>query len=178
MAEGGWLGITMPQAFGGAGLGVSEAAVMMHEVARHGGAMTAASSVHINLFGPHPIVVFGTPEQKQRWLPPAADCRIGQKCRFGVTEPDAGLNTTAITTFAQRVPGGYRINGRKMWTSTAQVAQTIMLLTRTTRREDCARPTDGMTLFIPTSTAHGSMSGVLIKWVERRFDSNAVFIDD
>ena len=69
MAEAGWLGITMPEEYGGAGLGVTEAAIMMNEVASHGGGMTAASTVHINLFGPHPIVVKGTPEQKARWVP-------------------------------------------------------------------------------------------------------------
>ena len=91
MAEGGWLGLTMPEEYGGAGLGVTEAMLMMHEVASHGGGMAAASTVHINLFGPHPIVVFGTPEQKKRWVPPLVGGT--DQCCFGVTEPDAGLNT-------------------------------------------------------------------------------------
>src|SRR5262245_58863827 len=145
MADAGWLGITMPEEFGGAGLGVTEAAVMIHELAGHGGGMTAASSVHINLFGPHPMVVHGTPEQKARWVPRLI---AGEdKVSFGVTEPDAGLNTTHIKTFAQKVPGGYQVNGQKVWTSTAQVASKILLLTRTTRIEDCKRPIDGITLF-------------------------------
>ena len=121
-----------------AGLGVTEAALMMHTVARHGGAMAAASSLHINMFGPHPIVVHGTPEQKARWIPPLV-AGTDQAC-FGFTEPNAGLDTTSITTFARRVPGGYRVNGRKIWTSTAQVANKVMLLTRTTRREDAGAP--------------------------------------
>lgn len=136
MAQAGWLGITMPAAYGGAGLGVMEAVVMMHEVASHGGGMTAASCVHINLFGPHPIVVFGSEAQKSRWLPRLVQ---GQdQCCFGFTEPDAGLNTTAITTFAQKVDGGYVVNGQKVWTSTAQVANKIMLLVscNLTQRED------------------------------------------
>jgi len=134
MAEAGWLGITMPTEYGGAGLGVAEASIMMHEVASHGGGMAAASTVHINLFGPHPIVVFGTPEQKARWIPRLV---AGEdQCAFGFTEPDAGLNTTAIKTFAQKVPGGYVVHGQKVWTSTAQVASKIMLLTRTTKLED------------------------------------------
>jgi acyl-CoA dehydrogenase len=109
MAEAGWLGITMPPEYGGAGLGVTEAAIMMHEVASHGGGMASASTVHINLFGPHPIVVFGTPEQRQHWLPRLV---AGEdQCAFGFTEPDAGLNTTAIKTFAQKVPGGYIVHG-------------------------------------------------------------------
>ena len=101
MADAGWLGITMPEEYGGAGLGVTEAAIMMHEVASHGGGMAAASAVHINLFGPHPIVVKGTPEQKARWVPRLV---AGEdQCCFGFTEPDAGLNTTRIKTFAQKV---------------------------------------------------------------------------
>ena len=106
MADGGWLGITMPEEYGGAGLGVTEAAIMMHEVASHGGAMAAASTVHINLFGPHPIVVKGTHEQKARWVPRLVS---GQdQCAFGFTEPDAGLNTTRIKTFAEKVEGRIR----------------------------------------------------------------------
>ena len=145
MADAGWLGITMPEAYGGAGLGVTEAAIMMHEVASHGGGMTSASAVHINLFGPHPIVVKGTDDQKRRWVPRLVSGE--DKCCFGFTEPDAGLNTTRIKTFAEKVPGGYRVHGQKVWTSTAQVANKIMLLTRTTKFEDCKRPTDGITIF-------------------------------
>lgn len=112
MAEAGWLGITMPPEYGGAGLGVTEAVIMLHEVASHGGGMAAASTVHINLFGPHPIVVFGTPEQKARWIPRLVQ---GQdQVAFGFTEPDAGLNTTAIKTFAQKVDGGYLVHGQKV----------------------------------------------------------------
>src|ERR1700754_3985617 len=120
MAEGGWLGITMPQEFGGAGLGVTEAAIMMHTVASSGGGFAAASTLHINLFGPHAIVVHGTQEQKQRWLVPLV--KGDEQTCFGVTEADAGLDTTSIKTFARRVEGGYRVNGGKIWTSTAQVA--------------------------------------------------------
>ena len=145
MADGGWLGITMPEEFGGAGLGAIEAALMMHTVANSSGAMSAASAVHINIFGPHPIVVFGTEEQKQRWLPDLIQGKA-QAC-FGVTEPDAGLNTTSIKTRAVRSGNGYQVDGRKIWTSTAREASRIMLLTRTTPKEECQRPTDGMTLF-------------------------------
>ena len=117
MAAGGWLGITMPEAYGGSALGVTEAALMMHAVSKSGGGQAASSSVHINLFGPHPIVVMGTDEQKQRMLPPII--RGEHKVAFGVTEPNAGSDTTSIETFAEKVEGGYRVNGRKMWTSTA-----------------------------------------------------------
>src|SRR5258707_916240 len=152
MAQGGWLGLTMPEEFGGAGLGVTEAMIMMHEVASHGGGMAAASTVHINLFGPHPIVVFGSQAQKQRWIPPLIAGT--DQCCFGVTEPDAGLNTTAIKTFAQKAPGGYQVRGQKEWTSTAQVANKIMLLARTTRLEDCKRLTDGMPPFYTDINRH------------------------
>jgi acyl-CoA dehydrogenase len=176
MAEAGWLGITMPPEFGGAGLGVTEAALMMHEVSRHGGGMAAASSVHINLFGPHPIVVFGTPEQKARWIP-----RLVQgldQVAFGFTEPDAGLETTAIKTFAHRVDGGYRVRGQKVWTSTAQVASKIMLLTRTTKLEDCVRPTDGISIFYTDLDRSRIDVRRIPKMGRKAVDSNALFIDD
>jgi acyl-CoA dehydrogenase len=175
MAEGGWLGVTMPQEHGGAGLGVTAAAVMMHEVASHGGGMAAASAVHINLFGPHPIVVRGTPEQKARWVPRLI-AGEDQVC-FGVTEPDAGLDTTRISTFAEKVAGGYVVRGQKVWTSTAQVAGKIMLLARTTRIEDCVRPTDGMTLFYTDLDRTKVEVRRIDKMGRHAVDSNAVFID-
>ena len=176
MAEAGWLGITMPEEYGGAGLGVTEAALMMHEVVSNGGGIAAASTVHINLFGPHPIVVFGTDDQKRRWVPRLV---AGQdKCCFGVTEPDAGLNTTHIKTFAKKVDGGYLVNGQKVWTSTGQVASKIMLLARTTRFEDCKRPTDGISVFY-TDVDRSKMEIKRIPKMGRKaVDSNAVFIDN
>lgn len=176
MADGGWLGITMPEEQGGAGLGVTEACVMMHEVASHGGGMAAASAVHINLFGPHPIVVKGTDEQKNRWVPRLIS---GQdQCCFGFTEPDAGLNTTRIKTFAEKVKGGYRVNGQKVWTSTAQVANKIMLLTRTTKFEDCEKPTDGITIFYTDLNRDHIDVHKIPKMGRKCVDSNAIFIDD
>ncbi|HSW16946.1 MAG TPA: acyl-CoA dehydrogenase family protein [Ramlibacter sp.] len=175
MADAGWLGITMPAEYGGSGLGVTEAAIMMHEVASHGGGMAAASTVHINLFGPHPIVVFGTPEQRKRWVPRlvAGD----DQCAFGVTEPDAGLNTTAIKTFATKVDGGYLVHGQKVWTSTAQVANKIMLLTRTTKLEDCKRPTEGITIFYTNLDRSKIEVRRIDKMGRKAVDSNAIFID-
>ena len=175
MADAGWLGITMPTDYGGAGLGVTEAVLMLHEVASHGGGMAAASTVHINLFGPHPIVVFGNAEQKARWLPRLVQ---GQdQCAFGFTEPDAGLNTTAIKTFAEKVLGGYVVHGQKVWTSTAQVASKIMLLTRTTKLEDCARPTDGITIFYTDLDRSKIDVHRIPKMGRKAVDSNAIFID-
>lgn len=176
MAEAGWLGITMPEEYGGSGLGVTEAAIMMHEVANNGGGMAAASSVHINLFGPHPIVVFGNHEQKSEWIPRLV---AGQdKVAFGVTEPDAGLDTTRIKTFAEKVPGGYKVRGQKVWTSTAQVASKIMLLTRTTRYEDCKRPTDGITIFYTDLDRRHIEVQRIPKMGRKAVDSNAIFIED
>ncbi|WP_288048808.1 acyl-CoA dehydrogenase family protein [Acidiphilium sp.] len=175
MAEAGWLGITMPEEYGGTGLGVTEAAIMMHEVASHGGGMAAASTVHINLFGPHPIVVKGTPEQKARWVPRLIS---GQdQVAFGFTEPDAGLNTTRIKTFAEKVPGGYVVRGQKVWTSTAQVANKIMLLTRTIKYEDCKRPTDGITIFYADLDRSKIDVQRIPKMGRKAVDSNAIFID-
>ena len=176
MADAGWLGITMPEKYGGSGLGVSEAAIMMHEVSSHGGAMAAASAVHINLFGPHPIVVHGTPEQKAAWIPGLIAGT--DQCCFGFTEPDAGLNTTRIKTFAEKVPGGYRVRGQKVWTSTAQVANKIMLLTRTTKLEDCKRPTDGITIFYTDLDRAKIDVQRIPKMGRKAVDSNAIFIDD
>lgn len=175
MADAGWLGITMPVEYGGAGLGVTEACIMMHEVASHGGGMAATSTVHINLFGPHPIVVFGTDEQRRRWLPRLIEGK--DQCCFGFTEPDAGLNTTAIKTFAEKVPGGYIVNGQKVWTSTAQVANKIMLLTRTTKLEDCKRPTDGISIFYTDLDRSKIAVHKIPKMGRKAVDSNAIFID-
>ncbi len=175
MADGGWLGITMPEEYGGAGLGVTEAAIMMHEVASHGGAMAAASTVHINLFGPHPIVVKGTHEQKARWVPRLVS---GQdQCAFGFTEPDAGLNTTRIKTFAEKAKGGYVVRGQKVWTSTAQVANKIMLLTRTTKYEDCKRPTEGITIFYTDLDRAKIDVRRIPKMGRKAVNSNSIFID-
>ncbi len=175
MAQGGFLGITMPEEFGGAGLGVTEAALMMREVARHGGGFQSASAIHINLFGPHPIVVFGTDEQKQRFLPPLIEGK--HRTAFGVTEPDAGLNTTQIKTRAERTKNGYVVHGQKVWTTTAQVAEKIMLLTRTTPYEDCDKPTQGMTLFYTDLDRTKIEVREIEKMGRKAVDSNALFID-
>ena len=176
MDDGGWLGITMPERLGGSGLGVTEAAVMMHAVTSSGGGYSAASAIHINMFGPHAIVVHGTPEQQDRWLRPLIAGE--QKACFGVTEPDAGLDTTSLKTFATRLNDGYRVKGRKMWTSTGQVADKILLLTRTTPKKDCKRPTDGMTLFYTDLDRTKVEVRRIHKMGRNAVDSNAVFIDD
>ena len=176
MAEGGWLGITMPEELGGSGLGVTEAAVMMNTVAKSGGGAAAMSTLQINLFAPHPIVVLGTPEQKQRMLVPLISG--SEKTCFGVTEANAGLNTTSITTFAESAQGGYLVNGSKLWTSTAQEADNILLLTRTTPLAECAKPTDGMTIFFTKLNREKIEVQRIPKMGRAAVDSNAIFIED
>lgn len=175
MAEGGWLGIAMPEEFGGAGLGVTEAALAMHVVARSSGAMSAASAIHMNIFGPLPIVVFGTEEQKRRWLPDLIQGKV--KSCFGVTEPDAGLDTTSIKTRADRSGNCYLVQGKKIWTSAAQEADKIMLLTRTTPKEESKRPTDGLTLFFADLDRNYCDVREIPKMGRAAVDSNEVFID-
>ena len=176
IADAGFLGICMPQELGGAGLGVVEAAIMMHEVGKGGGGYAAASSIHLNIFGPHAIVLHGTAEQKQRMLPPLI--AGAQKACFGVTEPNAGLDTTSIETFARRTNDGYIVKGRKIWTTTAQEADKILLLTRTAKKEDGKKPTDGMTLFYTTLDRSKVEVRRIPKMGRAAVDSNTVFIDD
>jgi acyl-CoA dehydrogenase len=176
LADAGYLGITMPEELGGAGLGVTEAAIMMNRICQGAGGYSAASTIHLNLFGPHAVVVFGTPEQKERMLKPLLAGT--DKACFGVTEPDAGLDTTSIKTFATKVPGGYRITGRKIWTSSGQVANKIVILARTTPKDQCKKPTDGMSFFY-TDLDHSRIEVRRIPKMGRNaVDSNATFIDD
>jgi acyl-CoA dehydrogenase len=176
MAEGGWLGIAMPERYGGAGLGISDAAVLMHTVAKSPGAMSAASAIHINIFGPNPIVVFGTEEQRQRWLPPLIRGEV-RTC-FGVTEPTAGLDTSRIQTRAVRDGDTYYISGQKIWTSTAQEADKVLLLARTTPRDEAARPMDGISLFYADLDRSHATIREIHKMGRHAVDSNEVFYDE
>ncbi len=174
-AEAGWLGIAMPQEYGGAGLGMTEAAIMMQTVANSAGVFAACSTLHINIFGPHAIVVHGSPEQKARWLPPLIKGEV--RACFGVTEPDAGLDTTRITTRADREGNGYVVHGRKVWTSSAQHAQKIVLLARTTPLERCARPTEGLSLFYTDLDRRYVQVHEIHKMGRAAVDSNSTFYD-
>ena len=175
MAHGGWLGIAMPIEYGGSALGVTEAALMMHAVTHEGGGMSAASAVHINIFGPQPIVVFGNEEQQQEFLPPLIHGQ--EKCCFGVTEPDAGLDTGAISTFAEKTSDGYIVNGQKIWTSTAQHAKKILLLARTTPKDQCKRGSDGLSLFYTDLDRAYVEVQQIEKMGRSAVDSNMTFID-
>ena len=176
MADGGWLGIAMPEEYGGSGLGVIEAALMMQTIAESGAGFSGASAVHINIFGPHPLVVHGTDEQKQKHLP-ALIAGKDRSC-FGVTEPNAGLDTSRIETKAVRKGDYYIVNGRKMWTSTAQTANKILLLARTTPREEGKKPTDGMTMFYTDFNREYCEAQVIEKMGRKAVDSNATFYDN
>ncbi|HEY8014932.1 MAG TPA: acyl-CoA dehydrogenase family protein [Dongiaceae bacterium] len=175
-AAGGWIGTAMPEEYGGAGLGVTEAALAMQAVAESGAGMSGASAVHISIFAPRVIVKHGSEAQRRRFLPPLIDGR--DICAFGVTEPDAGLDTTRITTMARRRGAGYVISGRKVWTSLAQVATRILLLARTTPLADCAKPTDGMSLFYAEFDRTRIEAREIEKMGRAAVDSNQVFIDD
>jgi len=174
LADAGWLGIAMPQAVGGAGLGISEAALMMQTIAASGAGLSGASAVHMNIFGLHPAVVFGSEEQKQRWLPPLIAGR--EKACFGVTEPDAGLNTLGLQTRAVRDGDCYVIHGQKIFISTAQVAHKILLLARTTAREDC-RGSEGLSLFYTDLDRQYIEVREIDKMGRKCVDTNQLFID-
>jgi acyl-CoA dehydrogenase len=176
LAKDGWLGIAMPQEYGGAGLGITEAALMMQTITESGAAMSGASAVHMNIFSLNPVVVFGKPEQKQRWLPPLIAGR--DKACFGVTEPDVGLDTTNLKTQAVRQGDHYVVNGRKIWTSTAQVANKILLLARTSPRGRAAKPTEGLTLFYTDLDRSRVEVREIEKMGRKAVDSNLLFIDD
>lgn len=174
LADAGWLGIAMPQEYGGAGLGITEAALMMRTISGTGAGLSGASAVHMNIFGLHPVVVFGSDEQKQRWLPPL----IAGKDRacFGVTEPNAGLNTLKLSTKAVKQGDHYVVSGQKIWISTAQVANKILLLARTTPIED-AKGTEGLSLFYTDLDRSCIDVREIEKMGRKCVDSNEVFID-
>ncbi|MBV8625058.1 MAG: acyl-CoA/acyl-ACP dehydrogenase [Herbaspirillum sp.] len=175
LAQAGWLGIAMPQQYGGAGLGITEAALMMQTIAATGAGLSGASAVHMNIFGLHPVVVFGSDAQKQRWLPPLI---AGQdKACFAVTEPNTGLNTLKLKTRAVRQGEHYHVSGQKVWISTAQVANKILLLARTTPVED-ARGTQGLSLFYTDLDRARIDVREIEKMGRKCVDSNELFIDD
>ena len=174
LADAGWLGIAMPTEYGGSGLGITEAALMMRTISESGAGLSGASAVHMNIFGLHPVVVFGTDEQKKRWLPPL----IAGKDRacFGVTEPNAGLNTLKLSTKAVKQGDHYVVCGQKIWISTAQVANKILLLARTTPVEE-AKGTEGLSLFYTDLDRSCIDVREIEKMGRKCVDSNEVFID-
>jgi acyl-CoA dehydrogenase len=146
LAEGGWVGVAIPEEFGGGGRGITEASVLLEEVAASGAAMNGCSALHLSIFGMNPVVKHGSAEMRARYLPRVA--RGDMHVAFGVTEPDAGSDTTAIRTFARRTDGGYLVRGRKVWTTKATLCEKVLLLVRTQPLEESARRTDGLTLLL------------------------------
>jgi acyl-CoA dehydrogenase len=175
-ADGGWLGITTPEEYGGSGFGITEASILLEEVAASGAGMNGASSMHLSIFGMHPVIVHGSEAMKQETLPRivTGDLHV---C-FGVTEPGAGLDTTKITTFAKRDGSDYVISGRKVWISKAMESEKILLLTRTSKFEDVSKKTDGLTLFLTDlDRAHVDIRPIR-KMGRNAVTSNELFIDD
>jgi acyl-CoA dehydrogenase len=175
IADGGWLGIAMPEEFGGAGLGVTEAAIMMQAVGNSAGVFAACSTIHINIFGLHAIVKHGSDAQRNEWLPKVISGEL--RACFGVTEPDAGLDTSRIKTRAVRKGDHYVIDGQKIWTSTAQQADKVVLLARTTPIEECAKPTDGLTLFFADMDPSAVTVTEIPKMGRHAVNSNQTFYD-
>jgi acyl-CoA dehydrogenase len=145
-ADAGWVGIAIPEEYGGGGAGITEASILLEEIAASGAALNGCSPIHLSVFGMNPVVKHGSEVLKRRYLPRVASGEL--HVSFGVTEPDAGTDTTNISTRATKVDGGYVIRGRKIWNTKAHIAEKCLLLARTTPLAEVARRTDGMTLFL------------------------------
>ena len=176
MAENGWLGIAMPESVGGSGLGITEAAIMMQAVAEAGGGMTAASAIHGPVFGLEPVHLFGTAEQQQRMIPPILSGE--ERMCFAVTEPNTGLDTTSLKTRAQKVDGGYLVNGEKIWITNAHVADRMLLIARTTPLEEVKKKTEGLTLFYTKLDRQHIEHRLIPKMGRHAVGSNMLFITD
>jgi len=176
MAEAGWLGIAMPESVGGAGLGITEAAIMMQAVAESGGGLAAASAIHGPVFGLEPVVRFGTEDQAQRMVPPILSGE--ERMCFAVTEPNTGLDTTSLKTRAKKVDGGYLLNGEKIWITNAHVADKMLIIARTTALEDVKKKTEGLTLFYTKLDRNHVEHQLIPKMGRHAVGSNMLFITD
>jgi len=176
VADAGWLGICIPEQYGGSGLGITDAAIMMRTISESGAGMSGASAVHMNVFGLNPVVVFGTEEQCRRMLPPIVSG--AERACFAVTEPNTGLNTTQLKTRAVRQGDKYVVNGQKVWISTAQVAEKILLLARTTPLEDVKTPTRGLSLFYTDFDRTRIAVHEIEKMGRKAVDSNELFFEN
>ncbi|MCL4131995.1 UNVERIFIED_CONTAM: hypothetical protein GTU68_005195 [Idotea baltica] len=175
MADGGWLGIAFPEEFGGSGLGLTEAALMMQTVTRSGAGFSGASAIHLNIFGPKPLEKFGTEEQKQENLPKIISGE--ERMCFAVTEPNSGLDTSSLETKAERTNTGYTINGRKIWTTGAQRADKILIIARTTPKDQCAKPYLGLSLFYTDMNRDRIEAQPIPKMGRKAVECNTLFID-
>lgn len=176
MARGGWMGIAFPEEYGGAGLGLTEAAIMMQTVTRTGAGFSGASAIHLNIFGPKPLEKFGTHEQKQENLPKIISGE--EKMCFAVTEPNSGLDTSSLETRAERTNNGYTINGRKIWTTGAQRADKILIIARTTPKDQCSKPHLGLSLFYTDFNRGRIEANPIPKMGRKAVECNTLFIDN
>jgi acyl-CoA dehydrogenase len=176
LADAGWLGICIPESYGGSGLGILEAAIMMRTISESGAGMSGASAIHMNVFGLNPVVVFGTEEQRRRMLPKIVSG--AERSCFAVTEPNTGLNTTQLKTRAVRSGDRYVVNGQKVWISTAQVAEKILLLARTTPLQEVRSPTHGLSLFYTDFDRRRVAVHEIEKMGRKAVDSNELFFEN
>lgn len=176
IAEAGWLGICMPPEYGGAGLGIQEAALLVQAISESGAGLSGVSAIHMNIFGLNPVVKFGTDAQKQRMLPPLIAGK--EKACFAVTEPNTGLNTTQLKTFARKEGDTYYVTGRKVWITTAQVTEKMLLLARTTPLDQVKKPTDGLSLFYTDLDRRYVDVREIEKLGRKAVDSNELFIEN
>ncbi len=176
MAEGGWLGTVLPAELGGAGLGLTEAAIMMQAVAQSGAGFSGASAMHLNIFGPMPVAKYGSEALKKKAIPRLISGE--DKICIGITEPDSGLDTTSLTTRAVRTNSGYVISGRKVWTTMAQRANKMLIIARTTPREEVKKATEGLSLFYTDFDRSKISATVIPKMGRKAVESNSVFIDN
>ncbi|KAK5153045.1 hypothetical protein LTR04_006272, partial [Oleoguttula sp. CCFEE 6159] len=175
IAKDGWLGIMMPAEYGGSELGLSEATVMMQTISESGGGGTAASSIHMNIFGLAPVLKHGTEEQKKRFLVPMIE-GTDRAC-FAVTEPNTGLDTLKMQSTATRDGDSYILRGSKIWTSTAQRAEKILILVRTTPLEEVTKPSQGLSLFYtPLDKTQVSVTEIP-KMGRAAVDTNSLYFD-
>ncbi|KAL7813208.1 acyl-CoA dehydrogenase NM domain-like protein [Trichoderma aethiopicum] len=178
LARDGWLGIALPESLGGSGLGISEATMMMQTIAESGAGMAGAQAVHANVYATQPLAKFGTEEQLRETIPGIISGRW-RTC-FGVTEPNAGLDTLRLSTTARRKGDDeYVVSGQKIWTTCGQVASKMMLLARTTAYEEAERPSRGLSLFCIDldRTQPGLSMRKIRKMGGRAVDANEVFFD-
>ncbi|CAH0035486.1 unnamed protein product [Clonostachys rhizophaga] len=176
LARDGWLGICLPEEYGGSGLGISEAAVMLQTISESGAGINGASSVHMNIFGLEPVVKFGSKEQKQRWLVPLIEGK--ERACFGVTEPNSGLDTLRLQSSAKRDGDFYRLKGSKVFISTAQVAEKILILARTTPLDQVKNPSHGLSLFYTDLDRSAVTITEIPKMGRLAVDTNSLFFED
>jgi acyl-CoA dehydrogenase len=175
IADGGWVGVAIPEVYGGSGLGITEAALVMQAISESGAANSGFSAIGVGFFGVKPLVEFGTEEQCLEWLPRIV--RRDDVACFGVTEPTTGHDTTRLKTRAVRDGDHYVVHGEKVWISTAQVANKIMLIARTTPLEECAKPVDGLSLFYTDLDRDYCDIREIDKMGRKCVDSNEIFFD-